>query len=222
MRLTRTDVVVGMSANDARELMRRFRSARPESAISGFVDTGERSDHQIARALHEAGYLGVKWDDLDGETWWETTTKGNALAQASFGRPITRATAQRHLNEVIARARAFNADVTRLAVVSELVVFGSFLDPAVDELGDLDLAVSLRLRFPVSTHPDKRTEILLAYASTSGRRFGTLVDRLFWPEQEALLALRNRSPVINITTENVRTLTDRHEVVYTELSATPA
>lgn len=74
----------------------------------------------------------------------------------------------------------------------------------------------------MSTHPDKRTEILLAYASTSGRRFGTLVDRLFWPEQEALLALRNRSPVINITTENVRTLTDRHEVVYTELSATPA
>src|SRR5665647_3867754 len=83
MRLTRTDVVVGMSANDARELMRRFRSARPESAISGFVDTGERSDHQIARALHEAGYLRVKWDDLDGETWWETTTKGLSLIHIS-------------------------------------------------------------------------------------------------------------------------------------------
>jgi hypothetical protein len=188
MRLTRTDVVVGMSANDARELMRRFRSARPESAISVFVDTGERSDHEIARALHAAGYLGVKWDDLDGETWWETTTKGNALAQASFGRPITRATAQRHLNEVIARARAFNADVTRLAVVSELVVFGSFLDPAVDELGDLDLAVSLRLRFPVST---TRTSGPRSCSPTQAPAAGAsapwstgcsgLSRRLFWP-----------------------------------------
>lgn len=222
MRLTKADVVVGIPATDARELMRRFRSARPESAISVFVDTGERSDTEIARALQDAGYLQVMYDDLDGETWWETTTKGNALSQASFGRPITRATAQRHLDEVIERARAFNADATRLAIVAELVVFGSFLDPDIDELGDLDLAVSFGSRMPMSADSDERTEILLAYARTSGRGFGTLVDRLFWPQQEALLALRNRSAVINITTEDVRVLTDRYEVVFTDGSAVPA
>jgi rhodanese-related sulfurtransferase len=79
MRFTKTDVVVGMPATDAREPMRRFRSARPESAISVFVDTGERSDSEIARALHEAGYLEVKLHDLDGGTWWETTTKGSLV-----------------------------------------------------------------------------------------------------------------------------------------------
>lgn len=219
MRLTKADVVVGMPATDARELMRRFRSPRPENEISVYVDTGERSDTEIARALQEAGYLEVKYDDIDGETWWQTTTKGNALSQAGFGRPIARGTARRHLDEVIERARAFNADATHLTIVAELVVFGSFLDPDIDKLGDLDLAVSFRSRLPMSAHPGRRTEILLDYARASGRDFGTIVDRLFWPEQEAILALRNRSAVINITTEDVRKLTDRYEVVYTDRSA---
>jgi len=148
--------------------------------------------------------------------------QGNALSQASFGRPSTRATAQQNLTEVIERAGAFNAEVTRLAIVAELVVFGSFLDPEVDKLGDLDLAVSLRVRLLVNAQPDQRTEILLAYASASGRRFDTLVARLFWPEQEALPALRNRSPVINITSEDARKLTDRYDVVDTDRSAAPA
>lgn len=216
MRLTKADVVVGMPATDARELMRRFGSPRPESEISVYVETGERSDTEIARALQEAGYLEVKYDDIDGETWWQTTTKGNALSQAGFGRPITRGTAQRHLDEVIERARAFNADATHLTIVAELVVFGSFLDPDIDKLGDLDLAVSFRSRLPNS---DERIEVLLDYATTSGRGFRTIVDRLFWPEQEAILALRNRSAVINITTEDVRKLTDRYEVVYADGSA---
>ncbi len=215
MRLTKADVVVGLPATVARELMRRFRSARPESEISEFVETGERSDTEIARALEAAGYLEVKYASLDGETWWETTTKGNALSQASFGRPIARATAQRHLDEVIERARVFNADVTHVAFVAELVVFGSFLDPDVDELGDLDLAVSIGSHVPMSADSDERTKILLDYARTSGRGFSTLVDRLFWPQREVILALRNRSAAINITTEDVRKLTDRYEVVFT-------
>jgi len=49
-----------------------------------------------------------------------------------------------------------------------------------------------------------------------------LVARLFWPEQEALPALRNRSPVINITSEDARKLTDRYDVVDTDRSAAPA
>jgi len=43
---------------------------------------------------------------------------------------------------VIEHARAYNADPARLLTVTEILVFGSYLDPAVDPLGDLDLAVS--------------------------------------------------------------------------------
>lgn len=71
----------------------------------------------------------------------QPTVKGNALANASFGKPISRATATRLLGQVIERARAYNADPVRLLTVTEIVLFGSYLDSAVDLLGDLDLAV---------------------------------------------------------------------------------
>jgi predicted nucleotidyltransferase len=214
MHLSRTDNVADLPATDARELMRRFGNAQPESAISYWIDTGSRTDTEVARALADAGYLREYLVDNDGQTWWETTIKGNALAQASFGRPITRATAQRHLAAVIERAHRFNADESHLIEITELVVFGSYLDPDIQHLGDLDLGVAFHSRIPDPTGADGRTKILLSYAKASGRSFNTLLDQLFWPEQEALLTLRNRSGVINITVENVRTLTDRWELVY--------
>ena len=54
------------------------------------------------------------------------------MAHASFGKPISRATATRILGQVIERARAYNTDPARLLTVTEIVVFGSYLDPAVD------------------------------------------------------------------------------------------
>jgi hypothetical protein len=52
---------------------------------------------EVARAFADDGYLTVYDVDRDGETWWESTTKGGALAQASFDRPIARTTEERHL-----------------------------------------------------------------------------------------------------------------------------
>ena len=113
-----------------------------------------------------------------GDNWWATTVKGNALANASFGKPISRATATRLLGQVIERARAYNADPARLLAVTEIVVFGSYLDPAVDPLGDLDLAVSTARR---DTDGQRYVDKVLEYARASGRSFSAFHDRLFWP-----------------------------------------
>jgi hypothetical protein len=71
-----------------------------------------------------------------------------------------------------------------------------------------------RSRIPSTVTADEHTATLLAYARASGRQFNTFIDRLFWPEHEAILQLRNRSAMINITTEDVGSLTDRWETVY--------
>jgi hypothetical protein len=113
MRLSRGDQVAGLPGVDARRLMRRFGDAQPESMIGYWIDIGSRTDTEVARAFADAGYLRAAHVH-DGETYWETTIKGNALAQASFGRPITRATAERHLAGVVDRAESFNADGSHL------------------------------------------------------------------------------------------------------------
>ena len=55
---------------------------------------------------------------------------------------------------------------------------------------------------------------VLAYARASGRSFGTFIEELFWPARELRMILKNRSPAISITSEDIRELTDRFEIVY--------
>ncbi len=57
MRLSKTDRVAGLFATEARELMRCFRSAQPESVISYWISPSGRTDADIARALAAEGYL---------------------------------------------------------------------------------------------------------------------------------------------------------------------
>lgn len=213
MRLSRDDQIAGLSATDARVLMRHFRDGQPESRIGSWIDTGSRTGAEVARAFEDAGYLTVSVVH-DGETYWEATIKGNALAQASFGPPITRARAEGHLAGVIDRAQRFNADGSHVIDIAELVVFGSYLDRDVQHLGDLDLGVSFRDRISDTNATVDRSKILLDYAKASGRRFRDSFGHLSWAEDEALQILGNGSKVINITCEDVRALTDRWEVVY--------
>jgi hypothetical protein len=69
MRLSRGDQVAGLPATDARDLMRRFDDAQPESMIGSWIDTGTRTGAEVARAFAGAGYLKSYRVDRDGETW---------------------------------------------------------------------------------------------------------------------------------------------------------
>jgi len=144
------------------------------------------------------------------EPWWVTTVRGGALAQASFGKPIKRATAERHLAAVLERVHQFNADPAKLMTITQLTVFGSYLDPAVDMLGDLDLAITCAHRDAGEDFAQR----VLDYARASGRHFGSFVAMITWPTLEMLMFLKNRSPAINITTEDISRFTDRSRVVY--------
>jgi predicted nucleotidyltransferase len=137
--------------------------------------------------------------------------QGQRAGERELRKLISRATATRLLGQVIERARAYNADPARLLTVTEIVVFGSYLDPAVDLLGDLDLAVSTVRR---DTDGRRYADKVLEYARASGRSFSAFHDRLFWPARELRMILKNRSSAISITDEDIRKLTERIEVVY--------
>lgn len=141
---------------------------------------------------------------------WVTTVAGNALANASLTKPITRSTAERLLRGVIDRAASYNADPDRILAVTRLDVFGSYLDPEKDRLGDLDLGIEIVRRFD----SDSWTEMSLAYTAKSGRTFNRYTDRLFWPLHELLRYLKNRSSAIGFTDEDLALLTTCHERIY--------
>jgi hypothetical protein len=101
--------------------LRAFYQPRPEAEIVDWV-SDRQSVTEIARGLAELGLLEVHRRS-GGETYWQTTIAGNALAQASFRRPIRRTTAQGHLAAVIERAHRFNADARYLVNVTQIRVF---------------------------------------------------------------------------------------------------
>lgn len=211
MRINKHDVVCGLAAADAREAMRLFRTPQRARQLRGWSDDGEL----LAQALEREGWLQRQGEAANGEVWWETTIKGNALAQASFRRPISRATAERHLESVIERAKTYNADRKHIFEIAQIVVFGSYLDPEASQLGDLDLAIVTRERPATQSSSDDLSKRSLDYADASGRQFNSFFDRLGWAEREVIQILRNRIAAISITRNDVSTFTDRWQTVYT-------
>jgi hypothetical protein len=212
MRVSKTDVICGLAAPKARQLMRAYFDDHSSEVAAELLGLDLDAAREQLLALETAGYLRQDEDrSTASDRRWVTTIQGNALAQASFGKPISRATAERHLEQVIERARSYNTDPNRLLTVKEIAVFGSYLDSTFDRLGDLDLAVTVVRR---ETDGDRYVDRVLHYARASGRSFGIFIEQLMWPDRELRIILKNRSPAISITNEKIDKLTDRFKIVY--------
>lgn len=205
MRVAKTDMICGLEAPKARLLMCGYQERQPAEVAAELLGMDVGLATERLRALEGAGYLEHLPDDYWPDGAWTTTISGNALAQASFGKPIARATAERLLAGALERVRGYNADSAKALTVTQLVVFGSYLDAAADSLGDLDLAMSYVRRPDID---------LFEYARASGRSFSGIGDEVMWPLRELMMAIKNRSTAINITIEDVSQITDRFETVY--------
>lgn len=213
MRLQHGVPVAGLDAGFARSMVRTCGGDLTRVAgIAERTKVGEQLASAALCVLESHGF--VRRKRVYDEDRWITTTAGNALAMASFNKPIQRAKAEQLLAGVLERADAYNTDDTHLLFISRLRVFGSYLDPDADELGDIDLAVEFRDNAADSFSVDERARRELAFVHASGRRFSNIVEELDWPRREAVMILRNRSAYINITREDLDRLTDRSETVY--------
>jgi len=118
VRVSKDDTICGLAAPTARQLVRAYFDDRPVEVACDILGVSQDAARDQMRAFEAAGY--VERGGLAhgaGDDWWTTTVKGNALAHASFGKPISRTTATRLLGQVIERARAYNADPARLLTV---------------------------------------------------------------------------------------------------------
>lgn len=208
MRIDKNDVIAGLPATDARAVVRLFYNEHHAEHASRIVPPEDAEAAVLA--LAEAGFLAVAFQH-NGENFWETTINGNALAQASFGKPISRATADRLVSGLLERSRSFNADPAKVLSVGRVRLFGSYLDAGVAKLGDVDVELTTVRRLAGQDYMDAAQ----AYTKASGRSFNTYVDQLFWPERELIQFLKHKSTALNITTEDVTQFTDAVRTVYT-------
>lgn len=198
MRLLTTDTVAGYPAREARDFLRNHGYARAED------------DNPLAQALAAEGYL------EQGEDGWQATMEGGALGNAKFIKPITRAKAETIVAEAIERAKAVNANPERyLHYIKRLRVFGSYLDPTVDSLGDVDMAIETGRNERLATANERGfSELCQEHTYKYGPSGLTFAGTLFWPEREVEQIVKGRVRSLSLTDEDPTKFTDRVETIY--------
>lgn len=218
--LHKTDFVSGLPAEAAVSFLRYFSregggmvaSYKPALLAAEFG-----SDEDALVRLAADGYV----EHIQDTQWgpmWQTTGAGNAIANHRWTKPVTRKTAERLLMEASQRAALFNDDSSRAMVIARLRVFGSYLDPERDRLGDVDLAFDLRERRQLS-----RGEAT-AYARQARVLYVDGFDHRAWLRAEAMRFVKGRSIAISPTPENPAELGGAWSDVYTfrDLNQLPA
>jgi hypothetical protein len=188
MRITKDLVIAGLPALTAREWMRTLSRNNTEPAVT--LDDLTDEGRVIAEWFAEEGFL----EETGRPGHYHVTIKGASLAMASAAPPVKRATAQRALDELLARAVEINGNPELLMWVDRIGIFGSFLDPDRDELGDLDCVVWFSRR---DSDGDAYIAKSVARAEASGRSL-SFIEQLAYGELEVQRYLKGRSRTISL------------------------
>ena len=201
MRIQSSDLIVGQPALAIRKVLR----SRTHIMVDTIVDTLEvdlETARQVLKDLATEGYIEAS-EDFEG--MWRTTMQGNAVANAKAGRPITRRTADRLVEEFLVRVNEINACDDYAFRVKQVVIFGSYLSD-IPTLGDVDLSIELSHRYDDPQEHESHCKARIEHALQQGRHFSTFVHELDWPEEEVRHILKGRSRGLSLHDE-------RHERV---------
>ena len=192
MIIAKTDVIAGVNARTLRDALRRPGGYIVPREIAPRLKMNLRKTKEVTINLEQEGYL-TKVDD----STWRTSVKGQALAMAAL-RGTPREVAEQHLADLIGRAKEINKDDTYAYSVKRLVLFGSLLDPNRREVGDVDIWYSLGAKWKTPEEGAEARERSVDRAKGRGQSFRSFEDRLYWPRQEVMLKLKNRSRIISL------------------------
>jgi predicted nucleotidyltransferase len=160
--------------------------------VEGLIERCESRDGSVRYLLDEEAV-----GDLVEIGVWTTTVAGNALGKARIGVPMKRAKGEQLLADTLSRVVAENADEEGLFWVDTVGLFGSLADPANDHVGDVDLRVGFSRRLDGDDFMEENRR-LIDLALAEGRRFSTLLDELFFPENQFKQRIRGRSNRLDI------------------------
>jgi hypothetical protein len=199
--------IAGMPALVARTWMRQLTGNNSRGSVR--IDDLSPEERVACDQLAEAGFF-ERSDDHPGK--YLQTIDGAGLAMASASRPVKRSTAERAVSDLISRAAEINDDPDLVMWVDKVAIFGSYLDPSVERLGDVDCAAWFSRRTADSA--EHRAASL--ERANRGPRGLSFIEQLAYGETEVRQMLKGRSPVISLHDAESDCILDRVElrVVY--------
>jgi predicted nucleotidyltransferase len=179
-----------------RQLRTRLAWGRSELESAASVEAGE--GRALIKALLAEGLI-----EADGRDAWKVTQAGQTLSSATAAKRVTRATAQKALEQFLDRVEQVNNDPYFLGKVTKVVLFGSMLKPEVERLSDVDLAVELASKEEDFDRARVKNYERVEELATQGRRFRNFLEQegcWYW---EVFGFLKRQSRVIALADYSV-------------------
>jgi predicted nucleotidyltransferase len=190
MRIDKNERISGLSALDVRCLLREI--AESHIDVGAAAKVLGMSKRKATKAL--AGLLGSGLLVEDKGKYTPTLT-GRALAAATAAKPLLAKTAERLVNDVLARARLANEADAFAYCVELIAIFGSVASGK-ERPNDVDIACKLVPRW------DDDEELQMAHENLRRAckrgRFANTLEWAYWPQMEVLRYLKNRSKTLSI------------------------
>lgn len=146
---------------------------------------------------------------------YKVTVKGNALAQVKFVNRMNKAKADKIFNGFMKRVAEINEDENCIYRVSRLILFGSYLNPAADDYGDIDIAYELERKINDDKRFSEESQRIIANAIADGKVFSSIIEEVCYPSDIVLRYLKNRSPYISLhRVEDIEIISAPHKQIY--------
>ena len=201
MRIDPKGEVAGWPALFVRRTLRRL-STRPTWGLCEFDSVTSLDDPRQRRALLKSlraeGLI-----EAAGGNAWTITQAGQTLSSATAARRVTRATAQRALQQFPDRVELVNSDPYFLGKVARVVLFGSMLKPEVERLSDVDLAVDLTPKEMDPGRARTRNYERVEELAARGHRFRNILKRICCRHWEVFGFLKGKSRVVALADYSV-------------------
>ena len=174
MQIDPKGTVAGWPALLVRRTLRQLRThlqwGLGELESTASVEAGE--GRALIKALLAEGLI-----EAAGRDAWKVTQAGQTLSSATAARRVTRATAQKALQQFLGRVEQVNNDPYFLGKVTRVVLFGSMLKPEVERLSDVDLAVELASKEADFDRARVKNYERVEELATQGHRFRNFLER---------------------------------------------
>lgn len=209
------ETICGVPILKVRNMVRKVRDFTfNRIAFKDYLDISAEKAVEIEAELLSRGW--IKKDPMErdnGKYPWKTTIHGNAFANASAGRPITRKTAEKKISELLGRVGKINESSDFVFKIVRVVIFGSYLSGK-DRLGDIDVGIKMRPKVSNEESFRKSMDECIERAREQGRRFGTHFAMLSWPENMVWKELKKRSTALSMHGIDRFVLSQTHKEIY--------
>ena len=197
MKVDKNEKISGIRIIDIRNFLRRMRNWPFFTAI--YVEKYFNISHKVAfellAELKKAGYINEK--DADK---YEVSIKGNALSMTRFVPRMSKEKADKVFAGFMKRVETVNNDSRFIFRVSKLILFGSYINPAAPDIGDIDIAYELKKKINDDNEFKDACNAIINEAIANGKCFSDIVCKMFYPQEIVLKYLRNKSPYISLHT----------------------